>query len=70
MNKWLLPDKLKRFLSLSLSSEILKAKIIPRDKKKSPPTCGLTNIVLHERRINHTIIDPMEKIRHLFKGVI
>lgn len=72
MNKWLLPDKLtlKGFFSPSLSNGILKARIVPQDKKKSPPTCGLTNMILHEKRINHTIIDPREKTKHLFKGVL
>ena len=71
MNKWLLPDKLRenRLLRPILSTSILKARIVPRDKKKNPHTCGLTNMVLHEKRINHTIIDPREKTKHLFKGL-
>ena len=67
MNNWLLPDKLKKFSRPSLSIGILKARIVPRNKKKSPHTCGLTNMVLHGKRINHTIIDPREKTKHLFK---
>ena len=69
MNKWLLHDKLRgNWLSRPiLSNGILKARIVPKDKKKSPPTCGLTNMVLHEKRINHTIIDPRKKTKHLFK---
>ena len=69
MNNLLLPDKLKKFLRPSLSSGILKARIVPRDKRKNPHTCGLTNMVQHEKRINHTIIDPRKKTRHLFKGL-
>ena len=72
MNKWLLPDKLRgNWLSRPiLSNGILKARIVPQDRKKRPHTCGITNIVLHENKINHTIIDPREKTKHLFKGVL
>jgi len=38
-------------------------------KLMSNPTTGLTNNVLHDRRVNHTIIDQSEKTKHLFKGV-
>lgn len=38
-------------------------------RNKMKPTAGLTNEVLHDRRINHTIINQAEKTKHLFRGV-
>ncbi len=33
-------------------------------------TAGLVNIVLHKRKVNHTIQNIMKKTAHLFKGAM
>ena len=68
MNKWLLVDK-ERLWGISRPIRLWKAKIVSQGKRQPSPTAGLTNMVLHDRRINHTIMDPMEKTKHLFKGI-
>ena len=65
MNKWLLNDR-DRFFGLSRPIRLWKAKIVSQRKRQPSPTAGLTNMVLHDRRINHTIMDPREKTKHLF----
>ena len=69
MNKWLLRDlqKPKQLLRPFLFNGILKARIVTKNTKNHPPTCGLTNIVLNERRTMHQITDIKKKTEHLFR---
>ena len=65
MNKWLTREIFKESWLFQRAKAVVR--VLPRPGRKTSPTAGLANMVLHQRRINHTIIDPREKTRHLFK---
>ena len=67
MNRWLTRDMLQDSWLLKPAKAVMR--ILPR-RGINKPTAGLVNEVLHGRKINHTIIDPREKTKHLFKGVL
>jgi len=64
MDRWIPKDMFKDSWLLKPMKATLRR--LPRRGRKKP-TAGLVNEVLHGRKINHTIIDPREKTRHLFK---
>ena len=45
-------------------------KIPARVKLSENKTAGLVNIVLHKRKVNHTIQNIMKKTAHLFRGAV
>ena len=58
--------------SAVFKAEKVFSKISPAVNTKlklgSHPTAGLVNSALHSRKTNHTIMDPVEKTKHLFKA--
>jgi hypothetical protein len=66
MDRWIPKDMFKDSWLLKPMKATLRR--LPRGGIKKP-TAGLVNEVLHGRKINHTIIDPREKTKHLFRGV-
>jgi len=74
MNSWLIPndEKLKMlFQQYRLVSNNFKARIVPQThtKRTYTPTNGLTNLVLHARKTQHTIMNTRKKTEHLFRGI-
>ena len=67
MNKWFKRDLFQESWLFQRAKAVVR--ILPRPGRNPSPTAGLANMVLHERRINHTIIDPREKTKHLFRGI-
>ena len=64
MNKWLTRDMLQDSWLRKPAKAIMR--VLPRPGRNKP-TAGLTNMVLHELRINHQIMDARKKTEHLFR---
>lgn len=65
MSKWLTREMFKESWLFKPVKAIVRA--LPRAARKPSPTAGLANMVLHERRINHGIMDVKRKTEHLFR---
>lgn len=70
-NNNLRKEKIRQFISNNrkFEKDVITDLKIPASirNKMNANTMGLTNNVLHNRKVNHSIINPIEKVKHLFR---